>query len=36
MIEVAVGVAHRGREELEKALDRLEGDLDTKLRSVGR
>jgi tetratricopeptide (TPR) repeat protein len=31
MIEVAVGVARRGREELDKALDRLQGDLETKL-----
>ena len=34
MIEVAVGVARRGREELDKALDRLEGDLETKLAEM--
>jgi tetratricopeptide (TPR) repeat protein len=31
MIEVAVGVARRGRDELDRALDRLQGDLETKL-----
>ena len=34
MIEVAVGVARRGREELDKALDRLHGDLETKLAEM--
>jgi hypothetical protein len=34
MIEVAVGVARRGREELNKALDRLEGDLEAKLAEM--
>ena len=34
MIEVAVGVARRGREDLDKALDRLEGDLESKLAEM--
>ena len=35
MIKVAVlSVARRGRDELEKALDRLEGDLETKLEEM--
>ena len=31
MIEVAVGVARQGQEELDRALDRLEGDLEARL-----
>ncbi|MBV8313506.1 MAG: tetratricopeptide repeat protein, partial [Planctomycetaceae bacterium] len=34
MIEVAVGVARRGREVLDKALDKLKGDLETKLAEM--
>jgi tetratricopeptide (TPR) repeat protein len=34
MIEVAVGVARRGREELDKAFDHLDGDLETKLAQM--
>ena len=34
MIEVAVGIARRGQEELDKALDRLTGDLEAKLTEM--
>src|SRR5262249_44351060 len=34
MIEVAVGVARRGREELDRALDRLGSDLEAKLAEM--
>ena len=34
MIEVAVGIARRGQAELDKALDRLTGDLESKLNEM--
>ncbi len=34
MIEVAVGIARRGKAELDKALDRLSGELESKLTEI--